>query len=258
MKIFIDKLLRNPVSFEITSIPVYLFYCLVFAVAATPSAFIVYWGIGLLNGSFLMFLLLTFLCFTAFYVFLIVSAVVVGFVERLLTLGLKPGAYPPGSSEVFQWLIYSGLHLWLVNLVLPFIRGNNWIKVYLRIAGAKIGTQSFINTREIYDAYLLEIGREVLVGGDAFINCHLFEHGHLILDKIIIGDQATIGSNAYLTPGTRVGNRGSVGIHTHLRRNTIINDGDALITPPGMTPRQVVKLTRKKLEKKSDSEKQDE
>jgi len=78
LKIFIDKLLRNPVSFEITSIPVYLFYCLVFAVAATPSAFIVYWGIGLLNGSFLMFLLLTFLCFSAFYVFLIVSAVVVG------------------------------------------------------------------------------------------------------------------------------------------------------------------------------------
>ena len=31
MKTFIDRLLRNPVSFEITSVFVYAFYCLVYS-----------------------------------------------------------------------------------------------------------------------------------------------------------------------------------------------------------------------------------
>ena len=253
MKTFIDRLLRNPVTFEITSIPVYLFYCLVFAISSIPSAMLIYFGTRFLDGSYLMLFLFTLFCFTAFYVFLIASAIFVGFIERLLTLGIKPGAYPIGSPVFFRWLVYSGLHLWLVNLVLPFLRGNNWIKIYLKIAGAKIGTQSFINTSEIYDPYLLEIGREVLVGGEAFLNCHLYENGFLNLGKIIIGDYSTIGAEAYLTPGTVIGRKSAVGIHTYLRRNTEIKDGEALMTPPGMTPRQIIKLTRGK-DKKSTQE----
>jgi len=246
LKTFIDKLLRNPISFEITSIPVYAFYCLVFAIASLPSVFIVSQGVRLLNGSFLMLFIFTVLCFLAFYIFLVVSAIFVGFVERLLTLGFKPGAYPPGSPVFFRWLVYAGLHLWLVNIVLPFLRGNNWIKIYLRVAGAKVGKQSFINTKDIYDPYLLEIGQETLIGGEAFLNCHLFEHGHLNLDRIIIGDNATIGANAYLTPGTIVGNNSAVGMYTYLRRKTEIHDGETLMSPPGMTTKQVIKLMRGK------------
>jgi len=244
MKTFIDRLLRNPITFEITSIFVYAFYCLVFAIASIPSIFLVYRGTQLLDGSFLMLFFFAVICFLGFYVFLVSSSIFVGFVERLLTMGFKPGAYPPGSPVFFRWLIYSGLHLWLVNLVLPFLRGNNWIKIYLRVAGAKVGKESFINTKDIFDAYLLEIGDEVLIGGEAFLNCHLFEHGHLNLDKITIGDGSTIGANAYLTPGTRVGKNSAVGMYTYLRRNTEIGDGETLISPPGMSARQVVKLMR--------------
>jgi len=244
MKSFIDRLLRNPVSFEITSIFVYAFYCIVFAIASIPSIYLVYRGTILLDDRFLMLIVFTVICFLAFYLFLVSSSIFVGFVERLLTLGFKPGAYPPGSPVFFRWLIYSGLHLWLVNLVLPFLRGNNWIKIYLRVAGAKVGKETFINTKEIYDSYLVEIGDRVLIGGEAFLNCHLFEHGHLNLDKIIIGDDSTIGAKAYLTPGTRIGKNSAVGMNTYLRRNTEVEDGETVMTPPGMSVRQIVKLMR--------------
>jgi len=177
-------------------------------------------------------------------VFLVCSAIFVGFVERLLTLGLKPGAYPPGSPVFLRWLVYSGLHLWFVNIVLPFLRGNNWIKIYLRVAGAKIGKEVFINTKDIYDAYLLEIGNTVVIGGEAFLNCHMFEHGHLKLGKIEIGDNSSIGACAYLTPGTRVGKNSAVGIYTYLRRGTEVDDGETLMTPPGMSMRQIVRIMR--------------
>ena len=243
MKNFIDRLLRNPISFEITAIFVYSFYCVIFAVAAIPAALLVRlgWSIELGEGV-LELIVFVVICSLAFYVFLVSCAIFVGFVERLLTLGLKAGEYPVGSSVFFRWLMYSGLHLWMVNLILPFIRGNNWIKIYLRIAGAKVGREVFVNTKEIYDAYLLEIGDNVIVGGDAFLNCHLFENGNLILGKIKLGDGTVIGGKAYITPGVYTGKNSKIGIHTYLRRNTKIRDGESVASLPGMNIRQIAKL----------------
>ena len=248
---FINKLLRNPASFEVISIFAYAFYCFVYAVAAMPSVLIIRLGMGLLGRHFLFVLLFAFICALAFYVFLVSAAIVVGFAERLLTLGLKPGSYPVGSPVFFKWLVYSGLHLWTVNLILPFLRGNNWIKIYLRIAGAKVGKGVFVNSKDIFDAYLLEIGDNVLVGGEAFINCHLYEDGSLILGRIIIGEGTTIGANAYLTPGTVTGRNCKIGMYTYLRRNTNIQDGESIVAPPGMNIRQLIKLM--KAERKPDN-----
>ena len=245
MKSFIDRLLRNPITFEFTSIFVYAFYCLVFATASIPSVLLVRFSIKLLeNDNLLLFFVFVLICFLSFYVFLIVSSIIVGFIERLLTLGFKPGAYEIGSPVFFRWLVYSGLHLWTVNIVLPFLRGNNWIKIYLRVAGAKVGKEVFVNSKDIYDPYLLAIGDNVLIGGEALLNCHLFENGRLHLGKIILGDGTTIGGGAYLTPGTTTGKNSQVGIFTYLRRNTTISDRETLMTPPGMSMRQAIKLMR--------------
>ena len=244
MKSFIDRLLRNPITFEITSIFVYAFYCLVYAAALIPSALLVYWGAGFLEIHFLFLFLFVFICTLAFYIFLIVAVIIVGFTERLLTIGFKPGSYEVGSPVFFRWLVYSGLHLWTVNIVLPFLRGNNWIKIYLRIAGAKVGKEVFINSKDIYDGYFLEIHDNVLVGGEAMINCHLYENGRLHLGKIILGEGTTIGGGAYLTPGTTTGKNSQVGIYTYLRRNTEISDRETLMTPPGMSMRQAVKIMK--------------
>ena len=92
---------------------------------------------------------------------------------------------------------------------------------------------------------MLEIGNNVLIGGEAYINCHLFENGQLIFGKVIIGDGTTIGASAYLTPGTQIGKNSSVGMYTYLKRNTEIGDGESLYSPPGMSARQVVKLIRR-------------
>jgi len=254
MKKFIDRLLRNPISFEITSIFVYAFYCIIFASAAIPAALLVRFGWAFeLGGGVLELMVFVLICALAFYVFLVSCAVLVGFIERMITLGLKPGEYPVGSSVFFRWLVYSGLHLWLLTVILPFLRGNNWIKIYLRISGAKVGKGVFVNSNHIYDAYLLEIGDDVLIGGEAFVNCHLFENGHLILGKITLGKGTTVGAKAYVTPGTYTGKDSRIGINTYLRRNTEIRDGESVASLPGMNIRKVVKLLT--AEQKRDKEK---
>lgn len=245
MKRMVDFLLRNAIAFEVIAVFLYAFYCLVFAAAATPSALLVRWGTRFLDGGILMLFLFVFLCFAAFYVFLVSSAVFVGVVERVLTLGLKPGTYPTGSAVFFRWLTYAGLHLWMVLLVLPCLRGNNWIKMYLRITGAKIGRGAFLNTKDFYDPYLLEIGDNVVIGGDATLTCHLFEGGRLHLGKIILGNATAVGAHAYLTPGTATGVNSKIGMNTFLQRNTTVRNGETHLSLPSMSLRQAVKLMRK-------------
>ena len=250
MKGFVDRLFRNAIAFEVISVFIYAFYCLIFAVAATPSALLLDWGgRQFLGQGILLLFLFVFLCSVAFYVFLIVAALVVGCVERLMTLGLKPGVYAVGSPVFVRWVVYAGLHLWLVYLVLPFLRGNNWIKVYLRIAGAKVGRGSFLNTQHFYDPYLLTIGDDVVIGGEATLTCHLFEGGRLHLGNIIVGKATAIGAEAYLTPGTTTGTNSKIGMSTFLGRNTTVRNGETYLSLPSMNLRQAAKLMRKEGEK---------
>ena len=244
MKNVIDRILRNSIFFEIVSIFVYSFYCLIFAIAAIPSSLVVRSSIQLLNGNFFQFFLFILLCFLSIYLFFVFAAIVIGITERLITLGLKPGVYSTDSPIFLQWLVYAGLHMWAVVLVLSFLQGNNWIKIYLRLAGAKIGKNVFINSKRFYDPYLLQIKDDVIVGGEATVMCHLFEGGKLILGNIVLEAGTAVGANAYLTPGTHTGKNSKIGIYTNLRRNTVMNDGEVLISAPGMSLRQIVKIMR--------------
>jgi acetyltransferase-like isoleucine patch superfamily enzyme len=163
-----------------------------------------------------------------------------------MTLGFKPGVYPVSSSVFARWAVYAGLHLWLVYLVLPYLRGNNWIKVYLRVAGAKVGRGAFLNTQHFYDPYLLDIGNDVVIGGEATLTCHLFEGGRLHLGKIILGENTAIGAHAYLTPGTTTGKNSKIGMNTFLSRNATIRNGETYVSQPSMNLRQAVRLMRQK------------
>lgn len=248
---FIDRFLRNSFCFELASVVAYLFFSLVFAAAGIPAVFLLrlvvvrWWEAPAFAAIFSLAL------FLAFCVFLVSAVLFVGSVERILSLGIKPGAYPVGSLIFFRWLVLSGLHLWMIHLVLPFWRGTNWIKIYLRIAGAKVGRESFLNTSHFYDPYLLTIGDGVIIGGETFVSCHLFEAGHLIISPITIADGTLVGASSYLTPGTKTGVNSHVGMYTYLRRNTEMRDGEIRMTPPGMTIRQYRSFLREKKREKS-------
>ena len=240
MKKVIEGILRNPVCYECIALFIYAFYSVVFAVAALPAALLVRWGVRLLGGGVFQVFAFAALCFFALYIFWICATFVVGLTERLLTLGFKPGVYPPGSPTFLRWLINSGLHVWALHLVLPFVVGTNWSKIFLRCCGAKIGKDTFLNTKGFHDPYLLEIQDSVVVGGDVNVTCHLFDNGHLVLGRIVLGEGTMIGAGAYLTPGCRTGKNSRIGMYTHLRRNTVVKDGETIMSSPGMSMRKVV------------------
>ena len=187
MKKIIGCFMNTPICNFLVSLLTYVFYGLVIGVSMFPSAYIIYLYVtNIALDSLLPILGLALLSGVCVYLFYIVALIVFGIVERLLVTGFKKGRYPITSGVCARWLVYSGLQIILLNLVLPYVSGTIFAKMFYRILGCKIGKNVFINTPGLHDAYLLEIGDNVVIGGDANITCHIFEGNTLILDNIKI------------------------------------------------------------------------
>jgi 2,3,4,5-tetrahydropyridine-2-carboxylate N-succinyltransferase/tetrahydrodipicolinate N-acetyltransferase len=90
----------------------------------------------------------------------------------------------------------------------------------LRLLGAKLGKNVQINSKFIFDATLLEIGDNTVVGGSAIIIGHIVERGILKLKKVKIGANVTIGSHSTIMPGCEIGDNAIIGAGAVLLKHT--------------------------------------
>jgi len=247
MKKILNFLMTNQLTYSIGMLLVYAFYGIVFGISLTPSAFLVYKVFGLFDFSvFWHFLVFTITIGVSLYLFFIIALIVFGVFEKLLVIGFKPGRYSTSSFTFLRWLIYSGLHILLLNTVLPFMAGSSFAKVFYKILGAKIGKNTFINTRGLHDAYLLEIGDNVVIGGETDISCHIFEGNSLILGKIKIGSNTLIGTHCYIMPDVTIGDKCNIGLYSYVRKKRNVDDGSMIMAIPGLNARKVAEIIKDK------------
>ncbi|MBP3285107.1 MAG: hypothetical protein J6M02_06365 [Clostridia bacterium] len=247
MKKIIQFLVANPVIFAIGSLVAYIFYGIVLGISLVPSGYLLYQAYRYLDFSQVPQFLLFFLCIgVSVYLFFITALLVFGLVERVLVIGFKPGRYSTKSFTFVRWLLYSGLHTFLLHFVLPYTTGTCWSKIFYRILGCKIGKNVFINTNGLHDAYLLELGDNVVIGGNTDISCHIFEGNELILGKIRIGSDTLIGTGCYIMPGAEIGNHCNIGIYSYVRKKKKIEDNSMIIAIPGLPAKQVVEIMKAK------------
>ena len=247
MKKIFGVLVSNPLIYTIGVLMSYVFYGVVFGISMVPSAYFIYEVSQNLEFNNILNILL--LCLTigvSIYLFFIVALLVFGVVERILVIGFKPGRYKTTSFTFVRLLIYSGLNILLLNTVLPFMAGSTFSKIFYRILGAKIGKNTFINTKGLHDAYLLEIGDNVVIGGETNISCHIFEGNELILGKIKIGNNTLIGTDCYIMPDVTVGNNCSIGLYSYIRKKRNIEDKSVIMAIPGLPAKKVAEIIREK------------
>ncbi|MCS5729593.1 amino acid adenylation domain-containing protein [Herbiconiux moechotypicola] len=124
---------------------------------------------------------------------------------RILTAGLKPGAYPRGGSV--------HLRVWLAEQVAQMagavsLAGAPWILYYARALGAKIGRGVDLHS-------LPPITGWISIGGRAAIEPEVDLAGHWVdgdtfrIGRVHVGADATVGSRSTLLGGTTIG-RGAV------------------------------------------------
>ena len=200
--------------------------CIVYGFSLAPSILFFNYINEIVNleSSFLNALCVGVTLSVCFFIFGISLILTVGTIVRILPIKPRPGIYPLASMGAIKWGL-CGAFLRLVNLTfLDFITPTFFNIIYFRLIGAKIGKGVQLNTINVNDPWLLDIGDGSVIGGGSSINCHTVERGNLILERVKIGKKCTIGAQSLIWPGCVVGDRSVLATKSVLKKRTIVGN----------------------------------
>ena len=128
---------------------------------------------------------------------------------------LKPGRYPLWGVTYYRW--------WLADRLVEsapayLLSGSSLYVWWLRSLGARVGKDATIGSMTLRCPDLLDIGNEVSIGNACNFENARVEHGELWLGKIVLGDDAYVGSTV-LEGNTMVKAWG------HLEAQSALGDG---------------------------------
>ncbi len=187
---------------------VYFLYQLWIYTALLSGAFrILYFCFGFVAGYFFSGVMLMFL---------------VSLVRILFRLKLKEGEFGVGSLEIFKWVFVNAFFMVVKVAFLDLILLTPFCALFYRLMGAKIGRNVLINSKNVGDLSLLEIGDNSAIGGSATIIAHSFEKGGLKLKKVKIGKNVIIGLNAVILPGVEIGDHAVIAAGAVVPKNTLV------------------------------------
>jgi acetyltransferase-like isoleucine patch superfamily enzyme len=155
-----------------------------------------------------------------YFIFGLTLVLLVGLVRTGLGLRLREGNHPIFSQQAITWAFVSSLYLLINFTCIDFILLTPFANLLQRMLGARLGKNVQINSKYVYDASLIEIGDNTVVGGGAIIIGHIVERGILKLKKVKIGANVTIGSHCTIMPGCEIGDHAIIGAGAVLLKNT--------------------------------------
>ena len=146
-------------------------------------------------------LLLAFALGIGYLIFGLAYLVLVILIRHLIGFRSREGDYPFLSSYAIRWAFLGSLVGLAKILILDHIKGMPLLNRFYRLMGARIGRNVMINTSNLYDFDLIEIGDDAFIGGDAVIIGHVGEKGLLRIRPVRIGPHCTVGQSSVIFPG---------------------------------------------------------
>jgi len=211
---------------------IFFMYCIgipVLGVSIYPGVFLCY-QIWAHTAGIDVNLRLLYFCFTFVFGYFLSGAMlmlVVSAIRMVFRLRLKEGEFKGSSPEIFKWVFVNAFFLAVKVAFMDFILMTPYCALFFKFMGAKIGKGVVVNSKNIMDLSLLEIGDSVVIGGNATVICHSFEKGGLILKKVKIGNHVIIGLNSVVLPGVEIGDNAVIAAgaiipkDTHVPANTV-------------------------------------
>ncbi len=126
---------------------------------------------------------------------------------KWVTVGrYKPEQKPMWTSKV--WLseaITSTYEALSVPFVLDFMRGTPWLPILLRLLGVKTGKRVYMNTTDITEYDMVDIGDDTAMNEDCGPQTHLFEDRVMKVGPITIGKRCNIGARTIILYDSKIG-----------------------------------------------------
>lgn len=134
-------------------------------------------------------------------------------VNFLMPFRLKPFRGNYYSLAAVPWYFHNALTYIVRYTFLEFITPTPLNVLFYRMMGMKVGKGVHINTTNISDPCLIEIGDKVTVGGSVHLIAHYASRGYLIVERVKIGKGATLGLKATVMGDVVIGENAAIGPH---------------------------------------------
>lgn len=239
----LDRLSRSTTVKILLTLIVYAFYACVLGACLAPSALVVLWAFHrFLSAAILAStvpaigatVIFCLFCGASAYVFFFFGLLLMGCVIRLLSLGIRPGRHNAASLTVLIWIVLSGVWTLAFRLILPLVPMTPFSMMFHRLSGCRIGKNVWINTNSLLDCYMISIGDNTIIGGEAVLSPHVYENGRLLIRKITIGRNCLIGGHAYISPGVTIGDGSVIGMKAYVRKGRVIPPGTHITSLAGI------------------------
>jgi hypothetical protein len=250
---FLDRLSRSNIVKTTLTLIVYGFYACVLGASLAPSVLLILWAFGrFLSPALLLSQLpslgdiVLFCLFLggATFVFFFFGLLLMGSIIRLLSLGVKPGRHDAASLIVLLWIILNGVFTMAWRIILPMVPMTPFSQMFHRISGCRIGKNVWINTNNLIDCYMITIGDNSIIGGEAVLSPHVYENGKLLIEPIVIGKNCLIGGHAYISPGVTVGDGSIIGMKAYVRRGKKLPAGTRMTAVAALPMGRALELER--------------
>jgi len=202
----------------------YLMGSIFFGAALVPglALFLKVWHATTTTPLFLRLFFIGTTLSLGYFIFGLMLILIVGLFRTVLQLRLKEGTHPLTSLEAMKWAFISSLFLMIHYTFIDFILLTPFANLLFRLLGAKLGKNVQFNSKYVFDATLLEIGDNTVIGGGAIINCHIIERNSLKLKKVKIGSNVLLGSHCTVMPGCEIGDHAIIAAGTIVPKNTVV------------------------------------
>ncbi|MEZ5571799.1 MAG: DapH/DapD/GlmU-related protein [Halioglobus sp.] len=144
----------------------------------------------------------------------------------LFAYPLQEGYIEPGSRAEFTAQVNILFYLMLFNTLIrtDFLPVPIKTMVY-SFLGTKFGSNSF-SPGTILDPPLTEIGDNTIIGHAATLYSHAIEGNYFALDRIVLGNNVTVGAHAVIMSGVIVGDGAIVSAGAVVKKGTRIGPGE--------------------------------
>ncbi|RUA02464.1 MAG: peptide synthetase [Deltaproteobacteria bacterium] len=116
------------------------------------------------------------------------------------------GRVRAGKYRLWGWFFF---RWWLVEKMIalsphPIFKGTPLLGLYFRLMGARIGSETLIDTPCLHIPDLITVGRQTSIGHSTHLFGYEVYDGFLHCRPVVIGQGCFVGSNTVIMPGTRL------------------------------------------------------
>lgn len=194
---------------------IFLVESVIFGLAVLPAVLFWQWHFGWsVAPHWLRVLLLATSFVPAYFVFALALMTISAVAMRVL--GWRPHADAEMRIAELDWPLLDWARYGIASHVVRVFAGGLlrstpvWVW-YMRMNGARVGRRVWVNSLDVRDDCLLEIGDDVVIGAGVHLSGHTVERGVVRTARVRLGSGTTVGVGSHVEIGVETGPRCQIG-----------------------------------------------